>query len=300
MAYRVLTPDQVDAFVERGWTRLEEAFPRQAAAAARDCLWERLAERGVVRDKAATWKEPLVHLKEAYDAPPFQACNTERLADAIEDLVGPGRWRGRGQRASWGWWPVNFAVGADRPWDVPSGGWHWDGQHFRHFVDAPNQGLLLLCIFSDIRSRGGATLIAEGSHQIVADFLDRHPDGLELGEAIRTCAPAHPWLADLTGAAAAPEGAGPRIERFMERVTRDAAGRGLRVVEGTAQAGDVLLCHPFLFHAASPNHSGVPRFLCNRTTPLHGRLRVRGPAGSDLSPVEVSVGRALALTGRPA
>ncbi len=299
MDLRVLTREQVDDFVERGWTRLEEAFPRAAALAAQDWLWGRLAERGVLRGDAATWKEPLVHLRESYSAPVFQACDTDRLADAIEDLVGRGRWKGRGGRASWGWWPVNFALGADRPWDVPSGGWHWDGQHFRHYVDAPDQGLLLLCIFSDIRSHGGATLVAEGSHQIVADFLDGQPDGTELGEGIRQCAASHPWLAELTGAAPGGAEGGTRVQRFMEHAARDAAGRRLRVVEGTAQAGDVLLCHPFLFHAASPNRSGVPRFLCNRTTPLRDRLHVRGADGPDLSPLEVSVRRALAPRGHP-
>ncbi|HET7559455.1 MAG TPA: phytanoyl-CoA dioxygenase, partial [Limnochordia bacterium] len=56
--------------------------------------------------------------------------------------------------------------------------------------------------------------------------------------------------------------------------------------------GDVILCHPFLFHAASPNHSGRPRFMCNRTTPLKARMAFDRPEG-DHSAVEISIRRAL-------
>lgn len=306
LAYQVLSAAQVDGFIARGWTRLEEAFPRAAALAVQDYLWERVAERGPRRADPATWSEPMVHIKESYREDVFTACATERLAGAIEDLVGRGRWAQRDRPAAWGWWPVNFALGADRPWDVPTGGWHWDGQHFRHFVDAPDQGLLLLCVFSDVRPQGGGTLVAEGSHQVVADFLRGHPEGLGLAEAIQLCNRRHPWLTDLTGArgpvdpaapvyaeraAAAPVGG--RVGRFMGRGERDAAGRSLRVIETVASAGDVFLCHPFLYHAASQNHLRVPRFMCNRTTPLRERLRFDRADPADHSPLEESIRQAL-------
>lgn len=305
MAYKVLSATQVEQFMECGFTQLAEAFPHKQALAAQDFLWERVAERGPRRDDPSTWTQPMVHIKEAYNDPVFQGCATERLADAIEDLVGVGRWATRGRPTGWGWWPVNFALGADQPWDVPTGGWHWDGQHFRHFVDAPNQGLLLLCLFSEIRPHGGGTVVAEGSHRLVADFLHRHPDGLELGEAIGQCNRSHPWLAELTGAAgktgavrdiyatdAAPTG-GNRIERFMINTHIDAAGRRLRVVETTGSPGDVLLCHPFLYHAAAPNHLGVPRFMCNRTTPLTEKMNFDRNHPEEHSPLERSIRQAL-------
>jgi hypothetical protein len=303
--YRVLSKAQVDQFIEVGYVKLEEAFPRNRALQVQEFVWERLAERGVRKDDRSTWTEPVVHIKENYNDPVFHECATERLADAVEDLVGEGRWRTREKTGYWGWWPVNFSKGADQPWDVPIGGWHWDGQHFQHFVDAPDQGLLLLCFFSEVRSRGGATLVAEGSHEVVARFLNRHPEGLELREAIQLCSSSHPWLAELTGKkpedgvsdpyAESPEkvseGSG-RIERFMGQTTVDEDGTSLRVVEPTASPGDVLLCHPFLYHAASQNHLGVPRFICNRTTPLKEKMRFHRPNG-DYSPVETSIRRAL-------
>src|SRR5262249_51976826 len=139
-----------------------------------------------------------------YQGPVFEACMTPRLAGAVEELVGAGRWKYRDVPYGWGWWPVNFHQGREQPWTVPMQGWHWDGGHFRHFLHSPEQGILLLCIFSEIGPRGGGTLLAEGLHQIVARFLSQHPEGLELKEAVRLCSQSHPWLAQLTGAANAP------------------------------------------------------------------------------------------------
>jgi len=289
MTYQTLTEAQVAQFEEDGFLKLEEAFPRVSALAAQDFLWERLAALGVRKDDGATWTEPMVHIKEAYNDPIFQVCQTERLTGAIEDLVGKGRWAGKGKTAYWGWWPVNFAVGVDKPWTVPTGGWHWDGIQFKHFVDSPDQGLLLLPMFSETGVRGGGTLVAAGSHRLVARLLTQYPEGLELGPAIGLCNQAYPWLAELTGKT---KTVTDRNAYFMEQTQMDEGGKPLRVVEATAAPGDVYLCHPFLYHAASPNHSGVPRFMCNRTTPLRERMNVHALT-TDSSPVERSIYYAL-------
>lgn len=294
MSYRVLSTEQVERFIEVGHVRLEEAFPRKQALAAQDFLWERLAERGVKKNDRATWTEPMVHIKETYDAPVFQACQTERLSDAIEDIVGAGRWAGRGKPTTWGWWPVNFAVGADKPWSVPTGGWHWDGQHFRHSATAREQGLLLLPHFSEVGPRGGGTLVADGSHQVVARLLAQYPDGVEHQEALARCRTEHPWLASLTGTAPMPENETDRVDYFMNRTFTDADGTPLHVSETIASPGDVIVCHPFLYHAASQNLSGVPRFMCNRTTPLKERMQLERPGG-DYSPVETAIRNALKM-----
>lgn len=289
MPYRVLTETQIEQFIDRGYVKLEEAFPRTAALAAQDFLWDQLAERGVQKDVHETWTEPMVHLRETYTDPVFQACMTPRLQDAVEDLVGHGRWADRNTEIGWGWWPVNFALGADRPWDVPTGGWHWDGIQFRHTITAPDQGLLLLPHFSSVGPRGGGTLVAAGSHEVVARFLNTHPEGIELKDALASCGQEHPWLAALTGAA---DAGTDRVARFMDAATPDQHGTVLQVMETTAEPGDVILCHPFLYHAASQNHSGVPRFMCNRTTPLKTPMQLDRPEG-EYSPVETAIRRGL-------
>ncbi len=297
MDLKVLSEAQVEHFIEYGYVKLPQAFPRENALAAQDYIWQQVEKQGVLRNDRSTWTIPRVHLREQYAVPVFQACATQRLADAIEDLIGRDRWARRDSHTKdgWGWWPVNFSVGADRPWDVPTEGWHWDGQQFRHYVDSPDQGLLLLCMFSDIGTHAGGTVVAEGSHNLIARYLQRFPDGIEHKVALSDFKTSHPWIAELVGQSADGEQAAneSRIERFMSPHT-DADGFRLRVVETTAEAGDVFLCHPFLYHASAQNLAGVPRFMCNRTTPLKERMKFRRPDGN-YSPVELSIRKALAI-----
>ncbi|HEY0753879.1 MAG TPA: phytanoyl-CoA dioxygenase family protein [Ktedonobacteraceae bacterium] len=286
----VLTETQSEQFIEEGYTRLEEAFPRQQALLAQAFLWERLAERGIRRDDRSTWQEPMVRINETYDDAVFQACATPRLVGAIEDLVGQGRYVEAQKSTCWGWWPVNFALGSQQPWDVPTTGWHWDGNYFRHFVDSPEQGLLLLCLFSETQPYGGGTTVATGSHKIVARFLNQYAAGLELRPAIELCNRSHPWLETLTGSTGAL--VEHRVEYFMENPYQDGSKTTLRVVETTGLPGDIFLCHPFLYHSSSQNHSGIPRFMCNRTTPLTERMQTQRDDGN-YSPLEISIRRAL-------
>ena len=190
---------------------------------------------------------------------------------------------------NWGWWPINFAVGAASPWMVPSSGWHWDGMNRKHFVHSPEQGLLVLPCFSDVAAQGGGTLIATGSHKVVARYLTCFPEGQQNNVAIQECASEHPWLAELAGHV---ESTGDRNRKFLE-TTVDDQGTELRVVPTIAEAGDVMLGHPFLFHAASQNHSGKPRFMCNRAAPLTAPMNL-DRADGDYSVLELSIRKALA------
>ncbi|AZN41800.1 phytanoyl-CoA dioxygenase family protein [Paenibacillus albus] len=301
MENKVLSKEQIEHFIERGWVKVEEAYPRELALQCQQYIWEKMRRFDVDQSDPGTWKQPMYYLREAYSGEPFDPCNTERMADAIEDLVGHGRWVDRGVFgaeevvATWGWWPVNISLGADIPWDVPTGGWHWDGGHFRHYVDSPDQGILCLCMFSEIGPRGGGTLIVEGSHNLVARFLEKHPGGLEPQEAIDKLNEEHPYLAELTGITERRDdgAASDRIRKFMDEWHTDEDGFQLRVAETTASPGDIILCHPFLYHAPSQNHSGSPRFMCNQKTPLKERMNYDRDNPDDYSPVEISIRRAL-------
>jgi len=293
-ANKVLTNEQVEQFIELGWVKVEEAFPREVALEAQKIVWENVEKRGVIQNDPSTWTKDMVRINENYEHDEFQKCNTKRLADAIEDLVGEGRWLDKtvygesDKRIGFGWWPVNFSLGADEPWDVPTAGWHWDGIHFRHYVDSPEQGLLCLNIFSEIGEKGGGTLVAEGSHKVVANFLKKQKEGVVLGEGIRALNKEHPWFSELTKKSEEND----RVSKFMNETYIDDSGFKLRVVETTGQPGDVILCHPFLYHAASQNHSGIPRFMCNRTTPLKERMKfIREDGG--YSPLELSIKNAI-------
>ncbi len=306
MKYQVLTPTEVNHFIEHGYILLKAAYPRKTALEAQDFLWDRIAEHyreyGLDKKNPATWKPvlekdanstfPTIHLREFYNDPIFKACETTRLAGAIEDLIGEGRWALKHQPHNWGWWPINFAVGASSPWNVPSSGWHWDGMERKHYINSPEQGLLVLPCFSDVFRQGGGTLIAAGSHKIVARYLTRYSDGQYSTTAIEECSAEHPWLAELTGHV---ESSDCRIQKFMKNVTVDNTGTELQVIETIAEAGDVMLGHPFLFHAASQNHSGLPRFMCNRAAPLTEPMNLNR-LDDDYSVLELSILKATAQT----
>ncbi|REE87410.1 phytanoyl-CoA dioxygenase PhyH [Paenibacillus taihuensis] len=298
---QVLSHEQIEQFKELGWVKVEQAFSRELALACQQFLWSKLEERGIAQTDRSTWMTPMIYIQEAYRSPEFDQCNTLRMASAIEDLIGKDRWTDKGIygideiRSTWGWWPVNFALGAEKDWTVPTEGWHWDGIHFRHYVDSPDQGLLCLCLFSDIAPRGGGTLVLEGSHKLVARFLAEHPEGLESQAAIDALNIRHPYLSELTGQqpGSGEASAADRVQRFMDTWHTDADGIRLRVVETTGSPGDVILCHPFLYHTASQNHNRVPRFMCNRTTPLKERMNLNRGDERGYSPLELSVRQAL-------
>lgn len=317
MTPQILTAAQIEDFIQRGWVKCEAAFPRAQAALAQDFLWDKLAERGIRKDDPSTWHSPMEFIAENYNTPPFDGCATPRLAAACADLVGDGRWVAQHEIGWWGWWPVNFAVGSDQPWDVPADEWHIDTPDHGTRADAPDQGLLMICLFSEIGPRGGGTLLLEGSHRLASRFLHESP-GLTQNETNRRLKEGHPYLRALCGiddgeglpgtdtsnargvnaallerSAASDKTA--RIRRFMDEVTVDDDGIELRVVEVTGSPGDVVLGHPFLLHSPSFNHSGRPRFMCNRKTPLAAPLQF-DRADGDYSPLEESVRRAIGVT----
>ncbi|MCM3921017.1 phytanoyl-CoA dioxygenase family protein [Frankia sp. AiPs1] len=253
----VLTAADRDAFVERGFCVLRAAFTATQAAAARGAVWRRMTQKaGIREDDPSTWP-PGYDIEERLAVPEVLACFTDPLAHAIEELVGPGRWRGE---RGWGFWPVNFSHGAGDPRAVPTAGWHVDGNWFRHTLDASRQGLLVIGLFSDVEPGGGATLVAEGSHRRTARVLAEHPGGLthlELFDAV---------LAEPIGT----------------------------FTELTGAAGDVVLAHPFLFHTRGFKRTGSPRFISNTEAGLRAPLRLDRADDADYSVLERSIRAALA------
>ena len=312
---RVLSTQQTDDFITRGWTKVEQAIPHEQAVKVQDFLWERLAERGVLRGDKSTWRNPMEFIAENYNQSPFHECATARLADAISDLVGAGRWVAEHEVGWWGWWPVNFAVGADQIWDVPADEWHIDSPSAGTYPTAPDQGLLVICLFSELRPRGGGTLVLEGSHQIAVRFLQENPEltQKQTNAALRELTPYLRALCGRDGNAENTPGTDtsnvrgvdavkierpvdlattPRIEYFMNQTHIDEAGTRLRVAEVTGSPGDVILAHPFMLHSPSFNHCGVPRFMCNRKTPLFEPMQLERSDG-EYSVLEESIRVAL-------
>ncbi|SEL94371.1 phytanoyl-CoA dioxygenase family protein [Streptacidiphilus jiangxiensis] len=263
---RSLSSDQVEQFVTDGFVRLPEAFPRALADEGRAFLWQ---ETGLDPDDPATWTEPVVRLS-GYGSEPFRrAATTERLHDAFDQLVGPGRWV---PRDGLGTFPIRFPHPAD-PGDA---GWHMDGSftpegESGYWVNlrSRERALLMLFLFSDVDEENAPTRIKVGSHLDVPAFLQ--PVGEQGLNFFELC-------------------------RVMDEAGRlDAPERPLALATG--QAGDVYLCHPFLIHAAQPHHGTVPRFIAQPPLIADGLLELDRPDGA-YSPVERAVRLGLGLADR--
>src|SRR5262249_7324133 len=153
----VLSSSDIESFIERGFCMLRGAFTAQQAAVAVDCLWQRMEQKiAIRRSDPATW--PVSYdIEEQLRNPRVLACFNDAVASAVEQLVGRGGWWGDRR---WGFWPVNFSYGADSPYDYPTTGWHIDGNWFRHTIDCPKQGLLVIGLFTDIQPRWGGTILS--------------------------------------------------------------------------------------------------------------------------------------------
>jgi hypothetical protein len=252
----VLSPDDLQSFVELGYCTVRGAFSARQAAQACQCLWNRMEEKAGIREaEPSTW--PAAYdVEEHLDRPEIEACFTDRLAAAVQELVGSDRWLGRRR---WGLWPVNFSFGADRPYEVPISGWHVDGNWFRHAIDCPKQGLLIIGLFTDIAPRWGGTLLALGSHKRTARVLANHPEGMD------------------------------HEDLFTEALSEPLGN----FYEVTGSAGDVVLAHPFLFHNKGMKHGGPPRIISNTEASLRYPMRLDRTDSAEHSVLEHSIRRAL-------
>ena len=250
----IFSEHEIDQFSDDGYVVLRGAFSPEVAAGIRDSVLSHLPPKS----EGAPYGYPeVVHIKETYGGPTVERAFTPKLHDAVDELLGQGRWIGPNEM---GWWPVSFPGHASPPWRAPTEGWHVDGQHFHHHVNSPEQGLLSLFLLSDIAPGGGGTAIAPGSQRFGAwELADAEPGGLDAGEiCVR----------------------GNRHPRE-------------RVIEITGQAGDVALMHPFMSHARSMNTGGGIRIICNPVFRLKEPFNYDRPDG-DYSVVESATRKALA------
>jgi hypothetical protein len=252
-----LEPAQIEQFITDGFVRIDRAFPRDVADAARAILWK---ATGCCADDPATWIQPVIRLGMFTEAPFIEAANTPRLHAAFDQLVGRGRWR---RLAAMGTFPVRFPSAVD-PGDA---GWHVDMSFgtdtpdfmsWRANIHSKGRALLMLFLFSDVGEHDAPTRIRVGSHADIARQLA--PAGEE-GLTLRELA----------------------ADGFATSAHRP-------VVSATGDAGAVYLCHPFLVHAAQPHHGERPRFLAQ--PPLLPADADNGRhEGSN--PVEQAIARAL-------
>ncbi|GAA0946844.1 hypothetical protein [Virgisporangium aurantiacum] len=265
---KVLTHDDVEHFLEKGYVRLRGCFTPAAAQEYARHIWERLGYRP---DDPSTWERPSVHMASHRDIDVKEFA--PRAWWAACDLVGGEERMATDKPFPWtDGFIVNLWQDADRPWRDPSAdspGWHVDGAFFRHYLDSPEQGLLAFVLWSDVVHRGGATFVATDSVAPVARYLADHPDGCLSGGRPVDGVPVIPY--------------------------DDLARQCSEFIEATGDIGDVYLLHPMILHAKSQNVLRRPRVITNSTLFLSEPMRFNRPNVDDHSPVERAVLRALGV-----
>jgi len=237
----VLTSRQVAEFIDTGYVRLEGAFAPEVVASVRSELESRTQ---VGFDDPTTWPCPRITLADVMVTAPFTDAVSDRVAGALDDLIGPSRWEPVDYM---GWWQITFPGFAEIDYGDD---WHVDGRDFTHLPWSPELRMFPLFLFSDVPPGGGGTLIDVGSHHRVASELWRHvPDG----------------LTDLEVAALITQH--PKTWSHVE--------------EATGQAGDVVLCHPMIFHSSNRNDGVAPRIQATPHVVAAGPVPTTSPSAVD-------------------
>lgn len=252
----MLCDGQIKQFEQDGFVRIDEAFPREVAAQARDYLWRDL---GCDEADPATWPRTVARLGMYTQTPFVEAANTLKLHAAFDQLCGAGGWQ---RCMSMGTFPIRFPSdddAGDTGWHVDAG-FGWDAPDFMEWrlnVHSKGRALLMLFLFSDIDHDDAPTRLRAGSHSDIARLLaaaDEH------GLSLRALA----------------------ARNFASELDR-------REDYAVGPAGTVYLCHPFLVHAAQRHRGKAPRFLAQPPLLPTRPLSISDP----VTPVERAIAHAL-------
>lgn len=258
-----LSPKQARHFVEHGWVVVKGAFSKQIAADIVACSWRELAEQGIMQDDPQTWKlgpytrtggppnvsimaargdeaaaAQMLEIRTRYGLPPqsplLHDVAPRALGAQLDCIGGPDRMEDPERIRM----PDSVAVNlcsedgdlGEAGWrSTRAPGWHKDGWHFRHFLDSPQQGLLLAFFFSDILPNSGGTQICVDSVGVVARLLAQYPVGIH------------------------PDTVQSYIKPHMIKECNE-------FEELTGEAGDLAIMHPYMVHRVAGNPSGRARF----------------------------------------
>lgn len=145
---------------------------------------------------------------------------------------------------------------SDNEWLPPhqhTTGWHIDGDYFKRYLDSPEQALLCLILWSKVGPKEGGTFLACDSVAKVAQFLANQSQGLD-----------------------------PKPFSNLYKDCKD-------FVEVSGEAGDIILCHPFMIHSASSRTTLNVRLLTNPPVSLLEPMQFNRLNPADYSPVERAI-----------
>lgn len=252
-----LSDADLDHFVTKGYVLVKGAIPRETALAWGNEAYLRL---GYDPEDNSTWEKERLHMP-AHKQVPVSEIAPKAWEAMIQLAGGADRIR---QPATWGdSFIANFGERASEEWK-PAGpdcpGWHKDGDFFLHFLDSPEQGLLVIPLWTDVVHQGGPTYIATDSLPVIARFLADRPEGVQ-----------------------------PNGFDFRARI-QECKEFG----EAVGEAGDVYLLHPFMLHAVSQNVLRAKRVITNPPLALAEPMKFKREDGA-YSPIEQAVLNALGV-----
>ncbi|KAK8129108.1 hypothetical protein PG984_010216 [Apiospora sp. TS-2023a] len=222
--FKTLTLEQVTSFLRHGFLRIPGAIPAETCDRWTRHVWPRL---GMDPDDQSTWHTERshmskLHMEPARDLAPLAWQAICELCGGEDRIVMPGG----------GMWTDAFIV---PPRELTN--WHVDGDFFVHFLDSPEQALLVIPCWEEVGENAGGHLdMRRGTSP---DWQYDHPEGLN-----PMLNPRH-------------EARRPAFEYSVPNKIVQSASDG-SFHEMTGNKGDVILMHPLMLHSASVNHHQPP------------------------------------------
>ncbi|KAE9371033.1 hypothetical protein N431DRAFT_558656 [Stipitochalara longipes BDJ] len=239
-----LTEAEKEHFLTHGYIHLTNCFTKEQAAEKTKDVWTRL---GMSPDDKSTWTKAQINMPSHWN---FDAATIAPKAwAAICELCGGEDRLTEHSRE----WRDSFIVNLGTPEGegklVPPKKlvrWHVDGDFFVHYLDSPEQALLVVSLFTDIEPNAGGTVICPEAIPKIAKFLYDHPDGVSPHLSTRT--EPNFSVVDFRHV----------VSRYNELV-QDCED----FVEVTGNIGDIYLLHPLMMHSASHNTLRNARIITN-------------------------------------
>ena len=240
--FKHLTPEQVESFMKYGFLRLTDCFSRETAEEWTKTVWVRL---GFDPKNPETWTTERTNMPSHEERPIKEFA--PKAYNAICELVG-GEDRITEESKVWkDSFIVNLGTKEHEGKEAHPRtltGWHVDGDFFVHFLDSPEQGLLVIPLFTDILPNGGGTWICSEGPKKIGQYLYDHPKGVL------------PLMTPFEGVQKRENG----LDYFNTLIqTCDE----FSFHEMTGSVGDVILLHPLMLHSASQNGRRLPRIITN-------------------------------------
>lgn len=272
----VLTEAEKEHFLQHGFVHLKGCFTREEAEKVTGNVWTRL---GMDSNDKSTWSCLRTNMPSHQN---FSAADFAPKAwAAICELCG-GEDRISEKSKQWkDSLIVNLGSpefeGKDvKPQDLDN--WHVDGDFFIHYLDSPEQGLLVIPLFTDIKPGGGGTMICPEAIPKVAKHLHDHPDGVS------------PLMIPRDN---------PDFKSWTKRgFTMNTAKSCNNFVEAHGEVGDVFLLHPLMLHSPSTNPLRNLRIITNPPISVREPFKFHRPEGN-YTLVEQTTLRALGKESLP-